>query len=178
MVYNKVLMKGIKGITTRRRRGFTVVEILIVVVVIGILAAILVVTYGGIQDRARLNVAQAEMRSFGQAAQLFRVQYKRSPISSTDFSDILKNAGIYDSTRTDAKSYAICADTNGYAFVAWNPIVQAYKNGDTLYLYSNNTGQQIYELTNSSLSSTNQLDQLCRQVYDTSTYDAWTYDIP
>ena len=167
-------MKGI----TMNRRGFSVVEVLIVVVVIGILAAIILVTYNGIQDRAKLNVAQADMRSVGPSAEVFKVQNRRSPTTAGDFSDILKNAGIYDSTRTDAKSYAICADTMGYAFVAWNPIVQTYKNGDTLYLYSAGQGPQIYELTNSSLSSTNQLDKICDAVYSTSTYDAWTYQVP
>lgn len=37
----------------QRRRGFTIVELLIVIVVIGILAAITVVAYNGIQLRAR-----------------------------------------------------------------------------------------------------------------------------
>ncbi len=36
-----------------RRRGFTIVELLIVIVVIGILAAITIVAYNGIQQRAR-----------------------------------------------------------------------------------------------------------------------------
>lgn len=167
-------MKGI----TLKYRGFTVVEVLIVIVVIGILAAITLVTYNGIQDRARLNVAQADMRSVGQSAEVFKVENKRSPSTAADFSQILKNANVYDSTRTDAKSYAICADTMGYAFVAWNPIVQTYKNGDTLYLYSAGQGPQIYELTNSSLSSNNQLDKLCSMVYSTSTYSSWTYQVP
>jgi prepilin-type N-terminal cleavage/methylation domain-containing protein len=166
-----------KGITSRRQ-GFTVVEILIVIVVIAILAAITVVAYNGIQQRARVTIAQSEMRSVGQSAQIFRVEYNRSPISFTDFSKVLRDAKVYDSTRTDAKSYAICADVNGYAFVAWNPIVQGYKNGDTLYLYSYGGTQQVYELTNSSLSSNNQLDKICDQVYSTSTFDAWTYQVP
>lgn len=160
------------------RRGFTVVEILVVIVVIGILAAITLVTYNGIQSRAQLNVAQADMRSVGQTAEVFKVENKRSPSSAADFTQVLKNANLYDSTRTDAKSYAICADTMGYAFVAWNPIVQTYKNGDTLYLYSAGQGPQIYELTNSSLSSSNQLDKICNAVYSSSTYDAWTYQVP
>ena len=167
-------MKG----TTARAHGFTVVEILIVVVVIGILAGIMYVTYDGIQQRTRVNIAQADMRSVGQSAQIFRVEYKRSPVSLADFSEVLKNANVYDSTRTDAKSYAICADDNGYAFVAWNPLIQGYKNGDTLYLYSYGGTQQIYELTNSSLSSNNQLDKICDQVYSTSIFDAWTYQVP
>jgi prepilin-type N-terminal cleavage/methylation domain-containing protein len=36
-----------------RQRGFTIVELLIVIVVIGILAAIVIVAYTGVQDRAR-----------------------------------------------------------------------------------------------------------------------------
>src|SRR5450759_2009792 len=47
-----------RSITSRpdqasNRRGFTIVELLIVIVVIGILAAITIVAYSGIQQRAR-----------------------------------------------------------------------------------------------------------------------------
>lgn len=41
------------------KRGFTIVELLIVIVVIAILAAITVVAYNGIQNRARASGAQA-----------------------------------------------------------------------------------------------------------------------
>jgi prepilin-type N-terminal cleavage/methylation domain-containing protein len=37
------------------RQGFTIVELLIVIVVIGILAAITIVAYNGIQERARVS---------------------------------------------------------------------------------------------------------------------------
>lgn len=42
-----------------RESGFTIVELLIVIVVIGILAAITIVAYNGIQERARLSSAMA-----------------------------------------------------------------------------------------------------------------------
>ncbi|MDN5275377.1 MAG: Fimbrial protein [Candidatus Saccharibacteria bacterium] len=39
-------------------KGFTIVELLIVIVVIGILAAITIVAYNGIQNRAKAGAAQ------------------------------------------------------------------------------------------------------------------------
>ena len=72
------MSRSMKGITMNRR-GFSVVEVLIVIVVIAILAAIVLVTYNGIQDRARLNVAQADMRSGGPNAEVLKVQNPRRP---------------------------------------------------------------------------------------------------
>lgn len=43
------------------RRGFTIVELLIVIVVIGILAAITIVAYNGIQQRAKATTVQADL---------------------------------------------------------------------------------------------------------------------
>lgn len=45
-------------VTARTHKGFTIVELLIVIVVIGILAAITIVSYNGIQKRAE-NAARA-----------------------------------------------------------------------------------------------------------------------
>ena len=49
--------------------GFTIVELLIVIVVIGILAAITIVAYNGVQQRASDAVVQTDVRNFYQKVQ-------------------------------------------------------------------------------------------------------------
>lgn len=48
-----------------RSKGFTLVELLIVIVVVAVLAAISVVAYNGIQDRANDAAVQSNMRAIG-----------------------------------------------------------------------------------------------------------------
>ena len=62
MVLNK--MKNIKG-----QSGFTIVELLIVIVVIGSLAAITIVAYRGITNRAKVTKAQANAESVQKVAE-------------------------------------------------------------------------------------------------------------
>lgn len=57
-----------------QQTGFTIVELLIVIVVIGILAAITVVAYNGIQDRARLAKISSDIHNIENAIHLARDQ--------------------------------------------------------------------------------------------------------
>ena len=51
--------------------GFTIVELLIVIVVIAILAAITIVAYSGVQDRAKRASQQAQVDAVGKALKLY-----------------------------------------------------------------------------------------------------------
>jgi len=55
------------------RKGFTIVELLIVIVVIGILAAITIVAYNGIQSRARDTTRKQDLAQLAKSTQLYSV---------------------------------------------------------------------------------------------------------
>lgn len=63
-------------------RGFTIVELLIVIVVIAILAAISVVAYNGIQQRARDAQRENDIRTIVKALELYYIDNGMYPSSS------------------------------------------------------------------------------------------------
>ena len=56
-----------------KRRGFTIVELLIVIVVIAILAAISIVAYNGIQQRAQVSRRESDASNYLKAIQAARI---------------------------------------------------------------------------------------------------------
>lgn len=54
-------------------RGFTIVELLIVIAVIGILAAIVIVAFSGVQDKARTSKTSADLQSLDKATRAARL---------------------------------------------------------------------------------------------------------
>lgn len=85
-----------------KNQGFTIVELLIVVVVIAILAAITIVSYNGITNRANASAAQATAASLQKKAELYMAdgptgQYPKSLADMTNSDDTGKSyyaAGI------------------------------------------------------------------------------------
>ena len=67
----------------KKQTGFTIVELLIVIVVIGILAAITIVTYGGVQDRARDTRRISDIKSIQEAIELHYLQTGSFPTVHT-----------------------------------------------------------------------------------------------
>ncbi len=64
----------VRGRNTSSRGGFTIVELLIVVVVVGILAAITVVAFGNIQQRARDAARLQDAKSIEKSLRLYLTQ--------------------------------------------------------------------------------------------------------
>jgi len=58
---------------TRRKSGFTIVELLIVIVVIGILAGITIVAYNGVQNRAKSAALQVDLENAQKSLHAFKV---------------------------------------------------------------------------------------------------------
>jgi len=70
--------------------GFTIVELLIVIVVIGILAAITIVSFNGIQNRANDTAVQSDLQNIGTQIVRYNIEKGVFPTSSslTDLSTI------------------------------------------------------------------------------------------
>ena len=86
-------------------KGFTIVELLIVVVVIAILAAITIVAYNGIQNRAKASAAQSATSQATKKVVLWQVDNPSQSPSLSQFTDIV-GAG-------NMKQYQYTAGTNG-----------------------------------------------------------------
>jgi prepilin-type N-terminal cleavage/methylation domain-containing protein len=63
----------------KQQTGFTIVELLIVIVVIGILAAITIVAYNGIQGRARDSARIAKLKSIAKSIELYKIDNGQYP---------------------------------------------------------------------------------------------------
>lgn len=74
-------MKSKVGNKQQKTAGFTLVELLIVIVVIAILAAISVVAYSGIQQRARDSQRVQDVKTIAQALELYYMDNGHYPAS-------------------------------------------------------------------------------------------------
>lgn len=103
--------------------GFTIVELLIVIVVIGVLAAITIVAYNGVQERARISNATSALSQAAKKLAVYQVDYPGIyPADKTDLEGIgIKDSATitYQYTRTAAtpNTYCITATTGTISYM-------------------------------------------------------------
>jgi prepilin-type N-terminal cleavage/methylation domain-containing protein len=99
-----------------RALGFSLVELLIVIVVIAILAAITIVAYNGIQNRANEVSVTADLRNISKQVELHRINIGHYPsITEIDTLKIKVNKAAYGVNPTGATGF-YCVDSNGSEF--------------------------------------------------------------
>ncbi len=69
----------------KQHSGFTIVELLIVIVVIGILAAITVVAFNGVQERARNAKTISAVKDYMKIYSSYAVDYDVYPVSGSNY---------------------------------------------------------------------------------------------
>jgi len=108
-----------KGVT-----GFTIVELLIVIVVIGILAAITIVAFNGVQNQARVSAIRSDLTNAAKTLETYRFTV---------------NAGVekYPATQADA-NFKISPNTT---------LLYVYNSVANAYCMTASTGTAIYMLT-------------------------------
>ena len=66
---------------SKRRNGFTLLEVLLVLVILVILASMSTVFIRGAGQRARRNAAEAQIGAFGNALNMYEIDYQSFPSS-------------------------------------------------------------------------------------------------
>jgi prepilin-type N-terminal cleavage/methylation domain-containing protein len=139
----------------RQQFGFTIVELLIVIVVIAILAAITVVAYNGVQNRARQAKAQSDIASVLRLIEAYNAEKGYYPVTTETQGASLTPGDYYSATaRTDAN----CSVGGAGKTAQWVPDVTAALpqssggkgvNGfPGCYMYASNGSQYVLSAWN------------------------------
>lgn len=158
----------------RHQRGFTIVELLIAIVVIGILAAITIVAYNGIQDRANDTAVQSDLGSFIKKIKLYEAEYGTFPPSGFRSGDSTNFPAVpFKPTKS---AYRITADNLVYCEGSKPSIgktwaVAGQSKSGKVYYYRNEEGSLKVSTTGDSWG-------LCQTGWDNSVavgYTAYSY---
>ena len=103
-----------KSINKLKQQGFTIVELLIVIVVIGILAAITIVAYNGIQNRGKAASAQAAANSLAKRAEIYNTENSQYPTTTS----VITGTGTQNSVTTTTTSTWYSAQSTAFTTLA------------------------------------------------------------
>lgn len=123
--------------TKQMQSGFTIVELLIVIVIIGILAAITIVAYGSMQNRAYDTTVQGDLTSFAKKIEIVKV-----------------DSGTYPTTLTSAMGFSFSKGAYGLDAQSRNVRYCYNSSTDSYILMASSKSGNYFKAQNSIISST------------------------
>ena len=126
-------------ITKTNNSGFTIVELLIVIVVIGILAAITIVAFNGIQDRAHNTAVESDLAAAAKKLEIYRATFGEGQYPVTNSSTVMNNLGL---TASKSSYDTTSPGRSGNFYYCPNPTYDAYamgavsKSGQNYFLHN------------------------------------------
>ena len=142
--------------------GFTIVELLIIIVVIGILAALVLNSFNGIQTRAAITDVRNDLSNMGKQVEIYNAENGVYPTSDAGVKTVLQKANLWDATRSITnKQYMFCANNTEYSVIAFHtPRVPAYNTANaTVYYWATGKGLGSYTNTTGEVNWTPNCNQ-------------------
>ena len=102
-----------------KQSGFTIVELLIVIVVIGILAAITIAAYNGIQDRANYTKSYNAITQINKALKLYYAENDKYPVATAFIFYCASPSTFLSSITTSSIPPAPCLDSSSTSYDTW-----------------------------------------------------------
>ncbi len=121
--YNLNILMLVTSLKKSRQSGFTIVELLIVIVVIAILAAISIMAYNGMQQRAKLSAVLNSAKETVKRIEMYNTDIGNYPLRMSDLisasstapyklSGIVYGGTLSDASATNAVTLYVCATGN------------------------------------------------------------------